>query len=85
MGKVNDIIINIMNKRHCSTKFDSNDKGAIYLFLVKPIDSADYFMQYFSNCTYPDVMKFCKDHDVQKREQYFVMNVKNTERQEIRK
>ncbi len=55
------------------------------MFLVKPIDSADYFMQYFSNCTYPDVMKFCKDHDVQKREQYFVMNVKNTERQEIRK
>ena len=85
MVKVNDIIINIMNKRHCSTKCYCACEEGKYLFIIKPIDSADYFMQYFSNCTYPDVMKFCKDHDVQKREQYFVMNVKNTERQEIRK
>ncbi len=87
MGKVNDIIINTMNNRHCSTKFDSNDKGAIYLFLIKSINSADYLMQYFSSCTYPDVLKFFKAHDVQKsvKRKLYMTNVKNTERQELRK
>ena len=88
MVKVNDIIINTLNNRHCSTKFDSNDKGAIYLFLVKPRGSVDSIMQGFSQFSYPGVLEFCKDHDVQKnikREQYFATNVKNAERQELRK
>ena len=49
--------------------------------------SADYLMQYFSSCTYPDVLKFIKAHDVQKsvKRELYMTNVKNTERQELRK
>ena len=79
-----------MNNRHCSTKFDSNDKGAIYLFLIKSMDSAELaelFLMNFSKSIYPDILKFYKAYDVRKnfkRERY-IRNVKNTERQELRK
>lgn len=88
MGKVNDIIINIMNKRHYSTKCYCSCEEGKYLFLVKPMGSVDSIMQGFSQFAYPGVLEFCKDHDVQKnikREQYFATNVKNAERQELRK
>lgn len=58
-----------------------------YLFLIKPMGSADYLMQYFSSCTYSDVLKFIKAHDVQKsvKRKLYMTNIKNTERQELRK
>lgn len=57
------------------------------MFLIKPRGSADYLMQYFSSCTYPDVLKFIKAHDVQKsvKRKLYMTIVKNTERQELRK
>ncbi len=57
------------------------------MFLIKPMGSADYLMQYFLSCTYPDVLKFIKAHDVQKsvKKKLYMTNVNNTERQELRK
>lgn len=87
MGKVNDIIINIMNKRHCSTKCYYTCEEGKYLIIIKSMKSADYLMQYFSRYTYPDLFKFFKAHDIQKsvKRELNMTIVKNTERQELRK